>query len=61
MKLAFYRFLTTLTRHLGPWTFRFFAWFIAAGYFLFSPGVSPGASVFTGSSSRNGAAFPHSS
>ncbi len=38
MKLAFYRFLTTLTRHLGPWTFRFFAWFIAAGYFLFFPG-----------------------
>ncbi len=57
MKLAFYRFLTTLTRHLGPWTFRFFAWFIAAGYFLFFPGGSPGASAFTGFSSRNEAVF----
>ncbi|NPU83518.1 MAG: lysophospholipid acyltransferase family protein [Syntrophaceae bacterium] len=38
MKLAFYRFLTTLTRYAGPWVFRFFAWFIAAGYFLFFPG-----------------------
>jgi len=38
MKAAAYRFLTTLTRHAGPWVFRFFAWFIAAGYFVFFPG-----------------------
>ena len=37
MKAAAYRYLTTLTRHAGPWVFRFFAWFIAAGYFLFFP------------------------
>ncbi len=37
MKLAVYRFLTTLTHHIGPWVFRLFAWFIAAGYFLFFP------------------------
>lgn len=37
MKGAFYRFLMALSRLLGPWAFRFFAWFIAAGYFLFFP------------------------
>jgi len=38
MKLAFYRFLMALARFAGPWAFRLFAWFIAAGYFLFFPG-----------------------
>jgi lauroyl/myristoyl acyltransferase len=38
MKREFYRFLTFLTRLLGPWAFQIFAWFIAAGYFLLFPG-----------------------
>lgn len=37
MKESFYRFLIALSRRTGPGVFLFFAWFVATGYFLFSP------------------------
>jgi len=37
MKEAFYRFLIALSKRMGLWVFRFTAWCIATGYFLFFP------------------------
>jgi lauroyl/myristoyl acyltransferase len=37
LKAFFYRFLIALSRRMGTGVFRFFAWFIATGYFLFFP------------------------
>jgi len=34
---AIYRLLTAAARVLGPWIVAFFAWWVAAGYFLFRP------------------------
>jgi predicted LPLAT superfamily acyltransferase len=37
MKALFYRFLILLSRGMGIWVFRFFSWWIATGFFCFSP------------------------
>jgi len=37
MKTLFYRLLIVLSRGMGIWVFRFFAWWIATGFFCFSP------------------------
>lgn len=37
MRKLFYKFLIALTKKLGPWVFKLFAWPIATGFFLFSP------------------------
>jgi len=37
MKALFYRLLILLSRGMGIWVFRFFSWWIATGFFLFSP------------------------
>ncbi|OPY85964.1 MAG: lipid A biosynthesis lauroyl acyltransferase [Syntrophus sp. PtaU1.Bin208] len=37
MKTLFYRMLIFLSRGMGLWLFRFFSWWIATGFFLFSP------------------------
>ncbi len=37
MSELFYRFSTSVSRRVGVWFFRFSAWFVAAGYFLFFP------------------------
>jgi predicted LPLAT superfamily acyltransferase len=37
VKDFFYRILISLTRFTGTWLFRVTAWFIASGYFFFSP------------------------
>lgn len=38
VKNIFYRTLIILSNTVGLWVFRFMAWFIATGYFLFFPG-----------------------
>jgi len=38
MKDIFYRSLIVLSKRMGLWVFRFMAWFVATGYFLFFPG-----------------------
>lgn len=38
MKNIFYQSLIVLSKIVGLWVFRFMAWFVAAGYFLFFPG-----------------------
>ncbi|SEM43499.1 lipid A biosynthesis acyltransferase [Syntrophus gentianae] len=38
MKTLFYRMLIFLSRGMGLWFFRFFSWWVATGFFLFSPG-----------------------
>ena len=38
MKDIFYRSLIVLSKLVGLWVFRFMAWFVATGYFLFFPG-----------------------
>ena len=38
MKAAFYGFIVALSQRIGLWVFRFVAWGIASGYFLFFPG-----------------------
>jgi predicted LPLAT superfamily acyltransferase len=37
MKDIFYRSLIVLSKFMGLWIFRFMAWFVATGYFLFFP------------------------
>ena len=37
MSEFFYRFSTAVSRRVGTWFFRFSAWFVATGYFLFFP------------------------
>jgi len=37
MKALFYRLLIVLSRGMGNWVFRFFAWWVATGFFCFSP------------------------
>jgi len=37
MSALFYRFSTAVSRWTGAWFFRFSAWFVATGYFLFFP------------------------
>ena len=37
MRIFFYQFLIFLSKILGRWAFKLFAWFVASGYFLFFP------------------------
>jgi len=37
MKALFYRLLVLLSHGMGNWIFRFFSWWIATGFFCFSP------------------------
>jgi len=34
----FYRLITFISRKMGQWVFRLFAWFVATGYFMLFPG-----------------------
>ncbi len=46
MSQRYYTFATTVSGWIGTWFFRFSAWFVASGYFLFFPGRVSGSVRF---------------